>query len=173
MICKIDNCDAKVLARGWCQKHYLKWWKHGDPNTGFELHGLTDTPEHNVWGHMRQRCHNTKNKSYKDYGGRGITICDRWRISFQSFYQDMGPRPSADHQIDRIDNDGNYEPSNCRWATRETQLNNYRRNRFITIEGRTQSLKRWVDEFGLNYSTVHRRLQLGWSNERALELKKG
>lgn len=91
------------------------------------LHGLTDTPEHKAWMGMRARCYNPNHQSYKNYGGRGITVCDRWRDSFHSFLEDMGPRPADHLSLDRRDNDRGYEPGNCRWAT-DLQQNRNRRN---------------------------------------------
>lgn len=86
-------------------------------------HGLSKTPEYRAWSSMWQRCTNPKNVRYARYGARGVTICDRWQ-SFENFLADMGPRPSVGHSVDRNDNDGNYEPSNCRWATRSEQQRN-------------------------------------------------
>jgi hypothetical protein len=87
---------------------------------------MSRLPEHGIWRGMRGRCKNKRNTSYSEYGGRGISVCKEWDISFEKFYLDMGPRPSAKHSLDRIDNDGNYTKENCRWATREIQSRNTR-----------------------------------------------
>lgn len=91
-------------------------------------HGRNDTTEHRIWRGMKQRCLNSKDHAYKHYGGRGITICQRWLDNFQNFFDDMGPRPTSKHSIDRIDNDGNYEPGNCKWSTPSEQNSNQRRS---------------------------------------------
>lgn len=92
-------------------------------------HGMYKSPEYNSWDAMIQRCRNPLGKKYHHYGGRGITVCERWLNSFDDFYADMGPKPTPKHSIDRIDNDGNYEPGNCRWATQSEQNFNTRRSR--------------------------------------------
>jgi hypothetical protein len=91
-------------------------------------HRLTETPEYRAWRAAKDRCYNPNTWNFHNYGGRGISMCDRWRNSFEAFYADMGPRPSAQHSIDRINNDGNYEPDNCRWSTRKEQRANRRDN---------------------------------------------
>jgi len=90
------------------------------------IHGGRQTPEYRTWRHMAQRCENPNTRGFKNYGGRGITVCVRWRRSFANFLADMGPRPSPFHSIDRINNDGNYTPKNCRWATKSQQRRNQR-----------------------------------------------
>jgi hypothetical protein len=97
------------------------------PRTRGRSHGLSKDPAYRIWCQMRQRCRDTNLKNWPDYGGRGIRVCERWENSFQQFIADVGPRPSAAHQIDRFpNNDGNYEPGNCRWATRTEQQRNKR-----------------------------------------------
>lgn len=126
------------------------------------------SPEYRSWASMKTRCTNPKHKAYARYGGRGIKICERWLNSFPSFFQDMGPRPSLSHTIERIDNDGNYEPENCRWATREEQANNKRNNRNIRCGEDVMSLSRAARRVGLKKSCVRARLDRGYSPELAL-----
>ena len=121
-----------------------------------------------VWSHLRDRCNDPKTRNYKNYGGRGIKVCERWN-SFEAFLSDMGPRP-AGHSIDRIDNNGNYEPSNCRWATMRDQNNNRRDNRMVEFRGERMTLRRAVQLSGINlcHKTIEGRLRHGWSLEEAL-----
>lgn len=117
-------------------------------------HGLTNTPEHATWRSMRSRCTDSKVPNFKDYGGRGISVCERWD-SFENFLADMGPRPSNKHSIDRKDNNGNYEPGNCRWATRQEQAENKRSSIMVRLLGREQTVIAWCREFAIKHSSVY------------------
>ncbi|MDE1138152.1 MAG: hypothetical protein PW999_00565 [Paraburkholderia tropica] len=116
---------------------------------------------------MRSRCTNPGDISYQRYGARGISVCERWD-NFENFLADMGPRPTNSHSLEREDNNGNYEPGNCRWATAIEQSRNTRRNRMLTFDGRTQCVAKWADEIGIHRLTLQRRLRLGWSVEKTL-----
>lgn len=131
-------------------------------------HGRSGESIYSIWDSMLQRCENPKRKDYPRYGGRGITVCARWRDSFDAFLADMGDRPSTKHSIDRRDGDGNYEPSNCRWATATEQARNHRGNRLVTLSGKTQCLIAWCEELGISKATVNGRRSRGWSIEAAL-----
>lgn len=132
-------------------------------------HGLSHSaPEYNSWANMLTRCTNPNYKQYEDYGGRGIKVCERWR-EFESFYADMGAKPAPEYTLDRIDVDGDYEPSNCRWATPLEQANNARSNIPLTHNGQTMNLTEWAREMGIKKITLYDRIhKLGWSVERAL-----
>jgi DNA-binding phage protein len=121
-----------------------------------------------AWKAMLSRCYNKNNKRYSDYGKRGIKVCERWKDSYENFLSDMGLIPEKGLQIDRIDNNGNYEHSNCRWATRIEQANNKRNNRNITAFGKTQTLQQWANETGIKRETIARRLNSGYEPEIAL-----
>lgn len=126
------------------------------------------TPEFTAWIGMKQRCMNPRTKYFADYGGRGITVCERWRDSFESFLADMGPRPSPAHSLDRIDNAKGYEPGNVRWATDTEQACNRRSNTLVTHNGETLCIAEWACRTNLKAHTIRRRLELGWSPAEAL-----
>jgi hypothetical protein len=131
-----------------------------------KTHGMSQSIEYRTWLRMRDRCSNPNAPHYECYGGRGIAVCERWANSFEDFYEDMGPRPSRGHSIDRIDVNGNYEPSNCRWATVEQQRRNTRANRFVQYLGKNVCIAEAAELSGIQSSTLLRRLKLGWKNDR-------
>lgn len=136
-------------------------------------HSLVDgkaTPEYSAWSSMKRRCVNPKASNYRDYGGRGITVCPRWLDSFENFLTDMGQKPSRGHSLDRYpDNDGNYEPGNCRWADGVQQSNNKRSNHLVTIDGETLTVTEAARRKRANIALVRSRIRRGWSIERALK----
>jgi hypothetical protein len=129
-------------------------------------HGFTDSPTYRSWTSMYTRCNNSKAVQFKYYGGKGIKICARWR-RFENFLADMGIRPQGT-SLDRIDNTKDYEPSNCRWASRSEQSRNRSMNVKLTYMGRTQIVSEWADEIGLSVGVLRFRLKKGWTVERAL-----
>ncbi len=132
-------------------------------------HGLSNRHSaYQAWVAMMGRCYNSQSKAYANYGGRGIRVCDRWHDPVQ-FCSDMGPRPSAEHSIDRIDNDGNYEPENCRWATKKQQMNNRRVSRKITHNGQTRTVAKWAADLGIGWHIIAQRISRGWTTKEAIE----
>lgn len=128
--------------------------------------------EYNSWMAARRRCYYAKDVSFKYVGGRGLGMCDRWRYSFQSFIEDMGPKPSASHSIDRIDNDRGYDPGNCRWATGLEQMANTRTTRLLTFKGETLCLSAWARKTGIPMGTIISRIKrFGWTPEQALTVE--
>jgi hypothetical protein len=124
------------------------------------------TSTYSIWIGMRQRCTNPNAPHYGCYGGRGIKVCERWQL-YENFLSDMGERPTG-LSIDRVNNDGDYEPSNCRWATKQEQVENTRSNRTLTLNGETLTLSAWARRLGWPPVTIHNRLLRGWSVEDAL-----
>ena len=134
----------------------------------FTTHGMARSREYKSWDAMLGRCYRTTDSEYRNYGERGIAVCDRWRNSFEAFLEDMGPRPIKT-TLDRYpDNDGSYEPNNCRWATPTEQGRNTRANRLVEFDGRTQCMSAWAEESGMSIQALYQRLKRGWSIERAL-----
>ncbi len=133
-------------------------------------HGKSRTPEYHAWQAIKDRCGLPHHRNYKNYGGRGITICERWINSFENFFADMGERPTPTHSIDRWpDNDGHYEPANCRWATRKEQVDNRRNSLLCTINGKKQCVKDWCKELKIvSYEAALLRIRKGWPIERAV-----
>ena len=130
-------------------------------------HGRSHSPVWGVWRAMINRCTNPNVFLFHRYGGRGISVCPRWRKSFSDFISDMGERPSGG-SIDRINNDGNYEPGNCKWSTRKEQCRNRKTNRIITFQGKTASIAEWAEIIPMSPLVISHRLFRGWSVEMAL-----
>src|SRR3990167_3218505 len=132
----------------------------------YTKHGLSHSRVRNVWKHMLARCSNPQNRAYHWYGGRGITVCDRW-LDLRNFVSDMG-HPLSGMTIDRINNDGNYEPSNCRWATYTQQARNRSSNPYLEFRGQKKLISDWAVEVGIKHCTLTMRLKAGLSVEEAL-----
>ena len=135
-----------------------------------KVHGLTWSDEYRIWCKIKGRCLNTNNPAYKDYGGRGITMCEAWRVNFTDFFDYIGARPSKKHSIDRIDNERGYEPGNVRWATMTDQARNRRSNRMIQICCHTKSMAEWCEIHKVKYPRTNARLDSGWETLAAFDL---
>jgi hypothetical protein len=137
-------------------------------------HGMTESPEFSSWSSMLSRCLNPNATGFQHYGGRGVTVCERWQTSFEAFLADAGPRPPGT-SLDRIDTNGNYEPGNVRWATRQEQANNRRDSYVISHNGIARTLSAWVHyaTVPLSYDTLRSRLEAGWDMDEALTTPRG
>lgn len=141
------------------------------------IHGLTrngEKPdEFKIWCKIKERCYNVKDKRYIDYGARGIKVCDRWRYSFKLFYEDMGCRPNSTYSIERINNNGNYEPTNCKWGTKKNQARNRRSNVYIEYNGEKKCISEWAEILNLHQMTLWSRIfRYNWSIKKAFEFPK-
>jgi len=133
---------------------------------------MSYTPIFNLWEKMVARCNCPSNPAYHKYGGRGIKVCQRW-MQFENFFADMGHRPPG-KSLDRIDNDGDYSPENCRWATAKEQSRNKRTNKLVTFNGKTMCIAEWAEHLGMKMHTLYRRLCVAnWPVERALTTPTG
>ena len=131
-------------------------------------HGMTYCPEYHVWDSMKGRCYRKNAGGYRDYGGRGIIVCEEWKNNFTKFYEDMGPRPSKEYSLDRKENDGNYCKENCRWATRGEQDRNKRNSIVLELNGVKKNMTEWSGETKIHEDTIRGRLYRGWTVEEAL-----
>ncbi len=147
------------------RKDTLPWGRNGQLT-----HGMSKTRIYSIWCSMRKRCENPKATYYDDYGGRGISVCERW-LTFENFHADMGDPPDG-LTLDRTDNDKGYSPENCRWATRLDQSRNRRGRCSIAAFGKEMILAEWAQETGLKENTIRGRMRAGWSIERALSKPK-
>lgn len=159
--CKVIGCNKEVKRKELCSMHLTRLYRHGDVNANHRItHHRYNTKEYLVWNSMKNRCLNPNSQFYKHYGGRGIVVCDEW-LKFENFYADMGDAPRK-YTLDRIDNDGNYEPKNCRWATQTEQLRNTRRNvlnmekaeEIRQLKGQGVKIKEISKRMDINYYTV-------------------
>lgn len=168
-ICKCDCGNTKMALSNELKSGRIKscgCLKHKPYHT---THGLSETRLYRIWGNMKSRCNNPKVDCYENYGGRGISICEEWANDFNKFYQwAMNNGYSDNLTLERINNDGNYMPSNCKWTTSKEQSRNKRVNVFITYNGRTMTQKDWSYELGGSPSLVSNRLRRGWSKEKAV-----
>lgn len=168
---KIGEVDSHNLRRSktvscGCEKIRLQT-KHGQ--AGNPAKGIRPTREYIAWRRIIDACENPQSFGYKDYGARGIQISSLWREDFMKFFNDMGPRPTPQHSVDRIDNSGNYCKENCRWATTSEQARNRRSNLMITHNGATKCAADWAQETGISPSIISRRHRMGWSAKEILE----
>ena len=152
--------------------------RHGKSTKCFRCAVLKNTkqggsshPLNSIYKGMVDRCHNPNSKVYDKYGGRGVYVCDRWRYNFDLFCKDIGERPSLKHSIDRIDNNGNYSPINCRWATAKQQARNRKSNRLLIYNGEEFCLSELSEISGISGPAISKRLNLGWSVKEAVEIK--
>ena len=171
MNCHWNACDKTSIARGLCTKHYQRLkktlGKHWKPV--IESHGLAYSREYSTWTSMRERCGNKNCHAYRLYGGRGIKVCERWN-KFSNFFADMGPRPEG-HSLDRINGNGNYEPSNCRWADDFVQSQNRDLVKKIEYEGKVYTTSDIARMFGVGHSTIRKRLLMGWTIDQIFNRK--
>jgi hypothetical protein len=161
-----DVKNGKINSCGCLHKKQL-----AERNKSNSKHGYFGTPTYESWASIIERCFNINSSNYQSYGAKGITMCQKWRESFEEFLKDMGERPEG-FSIDRIDVYGNYEPNNCRWASAKTQANNRTNNRKINFNNQNLNLSEWSDITGIKPSTISKRIdKLGWSIEEALTRK--
>ena len=156
--CQCDCGNYKIVKTSDIKRQHVKSWGCSfNGNTKKNTHG---SRLYSIWYNMKRRCNNINDKDYKNYGGRNIKICNEWLIDYSNFYNwAMQNGYQGDLTIDRINNDGNYEPSNCRWVTMKKQLNNQRRNKKYTYKNKTQTLSQWCEEYGFKYTTLRERLK--------------
>lgn len=160
----VCECRRHAIVRG----NHLRTRKTNSCGCLHRKHGMRHSPEYNTWCAMIQRCHNPNHPRYEDYGGRGITVCDRWITSFSDFFADVGLRPTQFHSLDRENNNIGYEPGNCRWATAKEQGRNMRSNRWLSVNGKSKLIAEWAEINGPHEETIRKRLNRGMSEQDAV-----
>lgn len=165
-LCKC-GCGQPITS-AYKRNGFLGFLRGHNPGESY-THGMTRTPIYRRWQAMKARCGNPNNSEYRNYGGRGISVCSRWGV-FEDFVADMGRSFSENLELDRIDTNGNYEPSNCRWVSRTAQQRNKRNNHSLEINGEKKTLVEWGEETGLKANTILTRIRRGWPHDRLLEI---
>jgi hypothetical protein len=164
------------LKRGWSIERALTTKnraprdRNGSKNSNYKHGGAVGgiSKEYYIWADMKRRCLNPEHPQYKNYGGRGIKVCNEWIKSFAAWHSYIGPRPSPKHSQDRSDNEGHYEPGNVCWVTAREQQRNKRNTRFVTAQGQTLALCQWAEKLRCPISSLHWRLSSGWSEEKTI-----
>lgn len=171
--CTITSCVRKAVGHGLCSTHYQRLRDSGDCNAHIPIQhrlGVTKEPEYIVWKNMIQRCGNENSNQFKNYGGRGVTVCDAWINDYLQFKKDMGDRPAKGYSLERVDNDKGYSKENCVWILNIYQSENKRNNHKYFYGGETLSIGKLAKKYNLKDSTLRSRLlDLGWSIEQAIE----
>jgi hypothetical protein len=165
-LCKCDCGNETIVMKKCLLRNNVKSCGCLFKEKNNTTHGLTNTRFYHIWNSIKQRCYNKNNKDYKNYGIRGIIVCSEWKDNFKNFYDwsiDNGYQDTL--EIDRIDNNGNYEPSNCRWVDIKTQARNRRTNHLITYRGKTHCLIEWAEIYKISHTLIRDRLKLGWKIE--------
>lgn len=179
--CTVPDCADPAKTHQKCPRHYNAWYRRKGrylPTRLVGSHGHAKnrqvSAEWKVWQHMKNRCRNPNAPDFNRYGGRGIKVCERWSgpRGFENFLADMGERPLRT-SLDRIDNEGDYSPDNCRWATILEQANNKRNNAHLTVDGITLTIPEWSRRTGINHNTIRTRLAHGWSAEKIMSTPVG
>lgn len=173
-LCKCDCGEERIIQRSNLERGNIskcKCEKVGEPTI---YRGAWVSPLYKRWRHMISRCEDPKSKSFNDYGARGITVCERWRVGdgqstgFELFEADMGFPPNGFDMIDRIDNSRGYSPDNCRWASRQQQNSNKRSNKLVCIDGQTKTVAQWAKIYNIDPFTVYARIRNGWDSIEAV-----
>lgn len=177
--CSIDNCGGISYGKGLCQKHYRRFQLYGNTHTvnkpgpkpgcnNIITHGKSNARIYTIWKAMRSRCTNLNDRRYPDYGGRGITLCERWK-DFTNFNKDMSPSYADNLTIDRIDNNQGYSKENCKWSSYKEQCNNKRNNRVIVYKGKAFTLTQLAEEVNIDRACLGDRLtKHKWTLEEAV-----
>lgn len=163
-VCLCDCGNQKIIARASLRNGETQscgCLQKEDVSRRQKTHGKSRTKEYYSWRNMLRRCYDVNSVGYENYGGRGISVCNDWHI-FENFLADMGLKPEG-YSIERIDNDGNYEKNNCKWATKQEQNSNTRQNRIITYNNKTQTLEAWARELNISSQTLSKRLD-AWND---------